>query len=197
VSWANQSAAMLRTLGILKDLNREAEKFSEGEPATVAAREPGEQINTPGDDTPSFMRMGGISGVRVRVEAAAQRVVKEAQESRAAVEKSTDLLTELFGQLRESERKKLEELVEIRNAFYSGSTLLKRASELNAGIVKALKAGKDPYRLMEELDKIIATINRNFLGDLRGLGADFFSNLRHRRGAGGTGNDGRSTGGNP
>jgi hypothetical protein len=182
--------------GPIREASAETERFTGEMSSSGPASGPGEQINAPGDDTPSFMRMGGISGVRVRVEAAANKVVKETQEARRTIEKASDDLTELFGNVSKHQRKILEDISQSSTGFYEGMTLLMRAMEVVENIKKSQKSGKGTFYLLEELDRVIFAIN-TFMGRSgRAIDKDTLFGLANRRDRN-SGNDGRSTGGNP
>lgn len=197
MSWARQSAAMLRALGVLKDLNTEAEKFT-GEGSVIhAAEEAGEQINSStageaGADNATPFGMGGLFGKVKTVAAAQKQVLKETQDARESLQKTKDDLMELFGDVAKHQRGILEEISQASTGYYEGMTLLRRAMETVEKIRKSQASGKGTFYLLEELDRIVYAINTYMGRAGRQVNTQTFFSLDNAKR-----NDGRSTGTNP
>jgi hypothetical protein len=199
----NGQLRMLNTLFAATTENAKAftETVAGAEQPKRETRESAERSQVDGEKeqesnaNPTF-GIGGLFGTVKTVATAQRQVIKETQEARQSLKETSDDLSKLFGDMSKHQRTILEEISQSSTGFYEGMTLLMRAMEVVENIKKSQKSGKGTFYLLEELDRVIFAIN-TFMGRSgRAIDKDTLFGLANRRDRN-SGNDGRSTGGNP
>jgi hypothetical protein len=162
---------------VTKNAQRAGEAIG-GEQFTEPERDDatGETINTPAKRRE--MRMGFAGGSTVGT---AAKILKEAGEAKKSSDKTIEMLEKMLGDIPKHQEAMFRQLAEAANENYKGITLFKGIAEVLDGMNAAMKSprpGQAMYELMKRLDNIIAVINKQFLGSLRGVNRDTFLAFR-------------------
>lgn len=197
MSWAKQSAAILRTIGYLREMRAEAEMVT-GESVGGESVSSGESIADP--STPAYLRMGA-GFARGSAVGTAQKIIKEAVDTRKAADKTIVELEKMFGELSTFQEKAFKRMYEVSNKQYNGATLMHAIANILESLQKVGNSrtpATGTYQLLQRLDGILKAFELNFLGGMSGVNVQtFLSLLNNKKKPGGGTSGGTSTGALP